>query len=78
MAIEACNSGGYTVTANYRELASDEGAVLQYNGETINLPADGQVVVHVSNMADIKPVAYALQSVHLDQPLALSFNVQPA
>jgi hypothetical protein len=76
--VEACNSGGYTVTANYRALAADEGAVLQYNGQTINLPADGEVVVRVSTMATIKQVAYALQSTHLDAPLALSLNIEPS
>ena len=77
-AVEACNTGGYTVTASYRALAADEGAVLQYNGQSINLPTDGEVVVRVSTMATIKPVAYALQSTHLDAPLSVSLNIQPS
>src|SRR5436190_1230184 len=55
--MEACNkAGGYTVRASYRELAQDEAAVLQYNGETFNLPAGGEVIVHVSNVATVKQV----------------------
>jgi hypothetical protein len=75
--VEACNSGGYIVTANYRALAADESAVLQYGGETIALPASGQVVVHVSTMATVKQLTYALQSAHLDEPLSLSLSIQP-
>ena len=37
--IEACNAGGYQVIAQYRPLAADEGAVLQYAGQSIPLPA---------------------------------------
>jgi hypothetical protein len=76
-AFEACNSGGYQVIAQYRPLASDEAAVLQYAGQTIQLPASGQAVVHVSSMATIQQVAYQLQSTHLDSPLAISLSVEP-
>lgn len=77
--VEACNvPGGYTVTASYRPLAADEGATLQYDGAQISLPASGEVVVHVSDVATIKQVAYALQSAHLDAPLAISLNIQPS
>ena len=76
--VEACNSGGYTVVANYRALGADEGAVLRYDGRTIPLSADGEVVVRVSNVATIKQVAYALQPTHLDAPLQISLNVQPS
>jgi hypothetical protein len=74
---EACNSGGYIVTANYRELGQGEGAVLIYNGMAIDLPASGQVVVRVSDIATIKQIGYQLQSSHLDTPLQVSLNVQP-
>ncbi len=77
--VEACNvPGGYIVTATYRTLASDEGAVLQYNGQTVNLPASGTAVVRVSNLATIKQVAYELTSQHLDAPLAINLNIHPA
>jgi hypothetical protein len=76
--VEACNSGGYTVTASYRPLAGDEAAVLQYNGQTIALPASGQVVVRTSGVATIKTIAYQLQSSHLDAPLAISLQISPA
>src|SRR5580658_5225237 len=37
--VVACNSGGYSVVANYRPLAADEAAVLQYDGQSFDLPA---------------------------------------
>ena len=76
--VEACNSGGYTVTANYRDLETDEAAVFNYNGQAIALPADGEVVVHVSDIATVKQVVYALQSQHLDSPLQLTLHVTAA
>jgi hypothetical protein len=75
--VEACNvPGGYTVTANYRSLANDESAVLEYNGQVIQLPASGQAVLRTSDMATIKSIAYQLTSTHLDSPLAISLSIQ--
>lgn len=73
---EACNKGGgYTVMATYRELAEDETAVLEYNGQTVELPHGGQVALRVSNLATIKTVSYAVQSAHLDQPVSVSLSL---
>jgi hypothetical protein len=75
---EACNvPGGYTVTASYRSLAADEGAVMLYDGQTISLPSDGQVIVRTSSVATVRQIAYQLTSTHLDSPLAVSLSITP-
>jgi hypothetical protein len=74
---EACNSGGYTIRAHYRALQADESVTIQYGGQSISLPAQGDAVVHVSSIADIKQVAYTVQSQHLDAPLCVSLSVTP-
>jgi len=76
---ESCNKiGGYTVVANYRPLGSDEHATLIYNGVEIKLPAKGSVVLHVSSQATIVSVAYTISDVHVNSPINLELDAQPA
>jgi hypothetical protein len=77
--MEACNkAGGYTVVADYRPLDDDEDAVLQYDGQSIDLPHSGEVVLHVSSRAAVREISYAFSQATLDQPLSLSLSITPA
>ena len=76
--IEACNNpGGYTVTANYRQLGSGEQAQMIYNNRPINLSPSGGQLLRRSNMATIKSVNYRFQNVSIDSPLTVFLTIQP-
>jgi hypothetical protein len=76
---EACNKrGGYTVVASYRSLETGEHATLVYDGVEIRLPASGSVILHVSHLATIVSVAYSVSDVHVNSPIALELDAQPA
>lgn len=76
--VEACNSpGGFTVSASYRPLKSNETASLNYGGRLINLTPSGEQELRRSNMATIRTVDYRFEEVELDEPLILSLVIQP-
>jgi len=76
---EACNKvGGYTVVATYRPLDADEHATVVYDGVQIKLPANGSVVLHTSSRATIISVAYSVSDVHVNSPIDLELDAQPA
>ena len=76
--IEACNNpGGYTVTAQYRALASSESAQMIYNNEPIDLAKGGHQVLRESSMATIKTVQYRFDNVAVNEPLVLNLIIQP-
>lgn len=76
--VEACNSpGGFTVSASYRPLKSNETASLNYGGRLINLTPSGEQELRRSNMATIRTVDYRFEQVELDEPLILSLVIQP-
>jgi hypothetical protein len=76
--VEACNSpGGFTVSANYRPLKSNEMASLNYGGQLINLTPSGEQELRRSTMATIRTVNYRFEDVALDEPLILSLVIQP-
>jgi len=76
--IEACNNpGGYTVSAQYRQLGNGESARMIYNDQAVELSSSGQQVLRQSNMATIRTVSYQFQNVNLEQPLILALTIQP-
>ncbi|MES2033632.1 MAG: hypothetical protein V4466_05605 [Pseudomonadota bacterium] len=76
--VEACNApGGFTVSANYRQLTAAESAGIRYDGRSINLSRSGEQVLRRSSMATIKTVNYQFDQVRLDQPLVLALTIQP-
>ncbi|WP_292051151.1 MULTISPECIES: hypothetical protein [unclassified Brevundimonas] len=76
--IEACNNpGGYTITANYRQLGDGERAQMVYNNRPVELAKSGGQVLRRSNMATIKTVSYRFQNVTLEQPLTVFLTIQP-
>lgn len=76
--IEACNNpGGYTVSAQYRQLGTGESARMIYNDQAIELSSSGQQVLRQSNMATIRTVSYQFQNVNVEQPLILALTIQP-
>ena len=76
--IEACNNpGGYTVTANYRQLSANEQAQMVYNNRPVQLSRKGDQILRRSNVATIKSVNYRFQNVSLEQPLTVFLTIQP-
>lgn len=76
--VEACNNpGGYTVTAQYRQLNAGENARMIYNDRAIDLSSSGQQMLRQSSIATIRTVSYQFENVHVDQPLILSLTIQP-
>jgi len=76
--IEACNSpGGFTVSAQYRPLASTEKARIIYGDRAMDLSRTGMVELRRSTMATIRTVDYRFDEVELDQPLILALTIQP-
>lgn len=76
--IEACNNpGGYTVTAHYRTLSTNEQAQMVYNNRPVQLSRTGGQMLRRSNMATIKSVNYRFQNVSLEQPLTVFLTIQP-
>lgn len=76
--VEACNSpGGFTVSASYRPLKSNETASLNYGGRLISLTPSGEQELRRSSMATIRTVDYRFEEVELDEPLILSLVIQP-
>ncbi len=76
--VEACNSpGGFTVSASYRPLKSNEMASLTYGDRLISLTPSGEQELRRSNMATIRTVDYRFEEVELDEPLILSLVIQP-
>ncbi len=76
--VEACNSpGGFTVSAQYRPLASTEKAKIIYGERSLNLAKSGMLELRRSNMATIRTVDYRFDEVELEQPLILALTIQP-
>jgi len=76
--LEACNNpGGFTVTANYRPLSSNERAEIFYNDRAFDLDQTGTQILRRSPIATIKRVNYRFGTVDVEYPLVLSLVIQP-
>lgn len=75
---EACNNpGGFTVTADYRPLRSDESASLTYGNSVLNLSDLSGKIVSQSNMATIRKVRYRFDAVKVETPLIVVLTIRP-
>ena len=75
---EACNNpGGFTVTADYRSLRSDESASLTYGDSVLNLSDLSGKIVSQSNMATIRKVRYRFDAVKVETPLVVVLTIRP-
>ena len=75
---EACNNpGGFTVTADYRPLRSDESASLTYGDSVLNLSDLSGKIVSQSNMATIRKVRYRFDAVKVETPLIVVLTIRP-
>lgn len=76
--VEACNiAGGYTVSANYRQLDSQEKVSLWYGHDAFALNASGMHVLGQSSMATIRDMVLRFDDVQLNAPVVLTLTIAP-
>lgn len=75
---EACNiSGGFTVSANYRQLGSSEKVSLWYGNEAFALNASGMHILGQSPVATIRNMMLRFNDVQLDAPVVMTLTIAP-
>lgn len=75
---EACNiSGGFTVSANYRQLGSQEKVSLWYGNEAFALSASGMHTLGQSPVATIRNMMLRFEDVQLDAPVVMTLTIAP-
>jgi len=75
---EACNNpGGFTVTANYRQLSGDESASLTYGNSVLDLSETSGKIVSQSTRAAIRKMNYRFDAVKVETPLIVVLTIRP-
>lgn len=76
--VEACNiAGGFTVSANYRQLESQERVSLWYGPNAFALSASGMHTLGQSPMATIRDMVLRFDDVQLNAPVVLTLTIAP-
>ena len=76
--VEACNiAGGFTVSANYRQLGSQEKVSLWYGNEAFALSASGMHMLGQSPVATIRDMMLRFDDVQLDAPVVMTLTIAP-
>ena len=76
--VEACNiAGGFTVSANYRQLENQERVSLWYGPDAFALNASGMHILRQSTMATIRDMVLRFDDVQLNAPVVLTLTIAP-